>query len=458
MRLNDGPKFVMSTYYGATPVLNITDPDIIKDVMVKDFNVFPNRHSFFDVDSFWSKNIFSLEDNDWRRVRSIVTPVLSTTRVRQLCPIVSQCVRQLVDDLSTGARSDSHVIDVSQYYKKYVIDSILRCFFRIKLDASDKISDEFVGNYEKFLNYNKWKLLSLEIFDGFFAKLFAIKSPIDESIKEFCVKLCKELINEYKTSGMANLKERDQYFIHTLINLSIDNNNEERHTVLKNKYLTEEEVIENSAIFLNAGYESSSNILLSTTYELARNPGVQQKLYEEVVGIINEDRDGNDITDYYEALPKLKYMDAVIMEVIRLYITSEPLKRLSNSRYTFRKIGLTIDKGTRVEIPTQAINTCDEYFPDATQFIPERFMDREANHQYPNLPFGSGPRGCLGKVWAVMQLKLCLVGVIRRYRFASCDIMADNIEWKLNLFGNRNKQMFVKIAERLSSEADFVIV
>ncbi len=206
-------------------MLNITDPDIIKDVMVKDFNIFPNRHSFFDIDSFWSKNIFSLEDNNWRRVRSIVTPVLSTTRVRQLCPIVRQCVQKLVDDLSTGARSDSHVIDISQYYKKFVIDSILRCFFRIKLNSIDKISDEFVINYEKFLNYNKWKLLLLEIFSGFFAKLLSIKSPIDESIKEFCIKLCKNLINEYKTSGMVNLKERDQYFIHTLINLSIDNNN-----------------------------------------------------------------------------------------------------------------------------------------------------------------------------------------------------------------------------------------
>lgn len=215
---------------------------------------------------------------------------------------------------------------------------------------------------------------------------------------------------------------------------------------MKDKYLTEEEVIENSAIFLNAGFESSSNILMSTTYELARNPRVQHKLYEEVISIV-KDRDGNDITDYYEVLPKLKYMDAVINEVIRLYITSEPLKRLSNSEYTFRKIGLTIDKGTRVEIPTQAINICDEYFPNPTQFTPERFMDREVN-QYPNLPFGGGPRGCLGKAWALMQLKLCLVEVIRKYRFRSCEKMSQNIEWKLNLFGNRNKQMFVKIEER----------
>ncbi len=82
--------------------------------------------------------------------------------------------------------------------------------------------------------------------------------------------------------------------------------------------------------------------------------------------------------------------------------------------------GLTLFKGQTVEIPVYAIHHSEEYFPNADKFIPERFLP-ENRHKiipYSYLPFGAGPRNCIGMRFALTEAKLGLASIIQKYRFS----------------------------------------
>jgi cytochrome P450 len=181
-----------------------------------------------------------------------------------------------------------------------------------------------------------------------------------------------------------------------------------------NKYLTENEILAQAWIFFVAGYETTATTLSFCSYELALNPECQEKLYEEVNSAIDSKGEIS-----YETLAKLPYLDSVISETLRLYPPVIRLEREAMTDYKLGDTGITLFKGQIVEIPTYAIHHSEEYYPNPEKFIPERFMP-ENRHQiipYTFIPFGSGPRNCIGMRFALMEAKLGLAQIVRRFKF-----------------------------------------
>ncbi|CAG2109522.1 unnamed protein product, partial [Medioppia subpectinata] len=172
-----------------------------------------------------------------------------------------------------------------------------------------------------------------------------------------------------------------------------------------NIFITEDEMIAQMFIVLLAGYETTASTLSFCSYELALNPDVQQKLYEEVMTLM----DTNGEIDY-EVLIKLPFLDAVIAETLRLHTPLVKIGRIAAKDYRLGNTGITVYKGQALEIPVYAIHHSKEYYPNAEMFIPDRFLP-ENRHQiipYTYLPFGSGPRNCIGMRFALMEVKLVL--------------------------------------------------
>ena len=167
-------------------------------------------------------------------------------------------------------------------------------------------------------------------------------------------------------------------------------------------------------IFFIAGYETTATTLSFCSYELALNPEVQERLHEEVISAIDSNGDIN-----YEELSKLPFLDAVLSETLRMYPPVIRLERKSLSDYQLADTGIKVRKGDNIEIPVFAIHHSEEFYDNPFQFNPDRFMP-ENRHQikpYTYLPFGAGPRNCIGMRFALMEAKLGLAQIIRRYRF-----------------------------------------
>jgi len=192
----------------------------------------------------------------------------------------------------------------------------------------------------------------------------------------------------------------------------------EKQTLSQNiggKYLTEIEILAQAIAFFTAGYETTASTLSFCTYELALNPDIQQKLYEEVTS-------SSDFEGFipYDTLVKLPLLDAVLSETLRKYPPGLSLTREVSVDYQLANTGITLFKGQTVEIPVYAIHHSNEFYPNPNQFKPERFLPQNRNQliPYTYLPFGAGPRNCIGTRFALIEAKLCLVSVLQKYIFS----------------------------------------
>ena len=177
--------------------------------------------------------------------------------------------------------------------------------------------------------------------------------------------------------------------------------------------------------------------------ELAFNPNIQEKLYEEVKDCIDSKGDID-----YDLLAKLPYLDAIISETLRLHSSPLRLRRICTKDYKLGDTGITVHKGQAVRISIYAIHRSEEYFPNPDQFIPERLLleNRDKIIPYTYLPFGGGPRNCIGIRLAQVEVKLCLAYFIYNFKvYKPTDI--PELIIKSYIF-NLPKQVIVGIEKR----------
>lgn len=165
-----------------------------------------------------------------------------------------------------------------------------------------------------------------------------------------------------------------------------------------------------SASFFFGGIESTTTLVCFTLYEIAMNPDVQQKLRKEV-DATKRSLDNTKLT--YESMQQMKYLDMVITETLRKWPPFGVTNRRCTKPYTLENANgskVTIHKGQVLFFPIHEIQRDPQYYPDPERFDPERFSDqnRASLNQDAYLPFGTGPRNCIGSRLTLMQAKCYL--------------------------------------------------
>ena len=150
---------------------------------------------------------------------------------------------------------------------------------------------------------------------------------------------------------------------------------------------------------------------------MAIYPELQERLYQE----LNKALDGleMDSTEYFEKVnSQIPYLDAFIKETLRV---NPPVIRLQRrvGVSEYKLAGIPLEKDIEVQIPTYAVHHCPEFYPDPYRFNPDRFMPENKHNlvPYTYLPFGGGPRNCVGMRFAYQEIKLCLAKIAREYKF-----------------------------------------
>jgi cytochrome P450 family 3 subfamily A len=123
----------------------------------------------------------------------------------------------------------------------------------------------------------------------------------------------------------------------------------------------------------------------------------------------------------YESIGEMKYMDMVIDETLRLYPPANRSDRVASNDYEFN--GIKIKKGQIITVPIYALHHDADIYPDPELFDPERFNEdnKKKRDNVAFLPFGTGPRNCIGMRFALMEIKLLLSKILHNYRFEKCD-------------------------------------
>src|SRR5262245_32066334 len=175
--------------------------------------------------------------------------------------------------------------------------------------------------------------------------------------------------------------------------------------------MSEKQLIDNLVTFLAAGHETTAKALTWTLYLLARAPQWQERIFAEVGAVAS----AHDIdAEHIEQLPVTR---AVLKEAMRLYPPAPIMTRLAAQDMTLGPA--TVNAGTLIVIPIFAVHRHRRLWEDPDRFDPQRFApEREAKLARTQfMPFGFGPRTCIGGTFAMMEATAILATLVRRARF-----------------------------------------
>ncbi|CAH2328669.1 cytochrome P450 3A9-like [Pelobates cultripes] len=213
------------------------------------------------------------------------------------------------------------------------------------------------------------------------------------------------------------------------------------------KALTDEEIMAQSLIFIFAGYETTSLSLSYLFYSLAIHPDVQLKLQKEIDSYLPDKA-----TPTYDTLMQMEYLDMVIEETLRMYPPGGRIERVA--KHNFDINGVTIPKGTVTMIPAYVMHMNPEIWTEPEEFRPERFSkeNRASQEPYTFLPFGDGPRNCIGMRFALLSMKLAITVLLQNFNFRPCKDTLIPMEFSTQGFLQPKKPIVLHVISRTSEE------
>ncbi|KAJ3652765.1 hypothetical protein Zmor_018702 [Zophobas morio] len=391
------------------PVLLIRSPDLLKKILVKDFNKFPNRKIAANekADPLAFHALFIARDAIWRNMRAKISPVFTSGKMKLMFPLMQECVDDLYDFCETHPNEE---VDVKMMMKKYTVDIISSCAFGIKTNCFKDEESEILKVATKMVDFGS-VVRGFSIFCFFFLHSF-----VDFFKLTFGDKYCTDyLFNVFTTT--LHEREKKKIVRNDLIDLLI---NLRKIETITDGYKFDDEVkMAGQAIpFFSAGNDTTSITLALTCYELALHTEIQDRLRKEVTEIFQESG-----TFTYENLQEMKYMDMVINETLRKYPLAPFLMREAAEDYTFEETGFTLEKGVSLLVPISGLHYDPKYYPEPEKYDPERFSDDNKRNltPYTYLPFGEGPRNCIGQRFALLVSKVALARIIKDFVFEATE-------------------------------------
>lgn len=398
-------------YYGfyatTNPIILLRDPELIKTILVKNFDAFCDRRGLGDLNEpLFENNLFSLKGQKWRNTRNLLSPSFTSSKMKNMFILMSECAADFVKFLSTLPTVDKSDMDMKDAFTKYTNDVIATCAFGIKIDSMKNPTNKFYvygKEATNFLGLRSIKFLFLRTFPKL-GTMLDIKL-IDNRVSNFFKDIIKTTID---TRDAEHITRPD------MIQLMMDIRGKEGR-----RELDIDDMVAQAFVFFFAGFDTTSTAMSFAAHEIAVNPDVQTKLRQEIDKVLEESN--GEVT--YEIINRLEYLDAVINEALRMYPPVVFLERLCVVDYELPPTlpgekPFVMKKGMNFWIPVYAIHHDEKYYENPKQFNPERFFNNKTHHNSSHyIPFGLGPRMCIANRFAMLEIKVLLF-----YLLAQCEL------------------------------------
>ncbi|KAK7411222.1 hypothetical protein VNO78_02654 [Psophocarpus tetragonolobus] len=385
-------------WFGPTVRVTISDPELIREIFTSKSEFYEKNESPPLVKQLEGDGLLSLKGEKWSQHRRIISPTFHMENLKLLIPTMATSVVEMLEKWKAMAEEKGEVeIEVSECFQTLTEDVITRtafgssyedgkAVFRLQAQqmvlAADAFQKAFIPGYRFFptrRNIKSWKL--------------------DKEIKKSLVKL----IDRRKENACGKEETKGHK---DLLGLMIRASNATNVTV--------DDIVEECKTFFFAGKHTTSNLLTWTTILLAMHPHWQVLARDELVTACQ----ARDIPTK-EDLLKLKTLSMIVKESLRLYPPTIATMRRAKADVELGEY--KIPCGTELLIPILAVHHDQATWgSDATEFNPGRFskgVSRAANHPLAFIPFGLGARTCVGRNLALLQTKLALAIILRRFTF-----------------------------------------
>ncbi|XP_018353975.1 PREDICTED: cytochrome P450 9e2-like [Trachymyrmex septentrionalis] len=409
--LNKDAKYV-GFFDGMNPIVMIRDPDLIKAIGVKNFETFPDHRAFVDEvnDPLFGKNLFSLRGEKWRDVRTLLSPAFTSSKMKTMFKLMSDCAANFTDYLA-NLPEDKNIMEMKNSFTRYTNDVIATCAFGISVDSMRNPNNEFYVYGKEATTFNTLRTIKFYLARSMplITKMLGIKF-VSNNVGEFFKDLVRNTIH---TRDVKNIVRPD------MLQLMM----ETRGKRGPGKELTIEDMTAQAFIFFFGGFDTVSSLMCFAVHEIAVNPDVQAKLRDEVDEVLKTNN--GDLT--YEALNGMQYLDAVINEALRKWPIAAFLDRINVEDFELPPAlpgdkPFLLKKGMNVWFPVYGLHRDPKYFERPDEFDPERFLDENKKdiNSAAYLPFGLGPRMCIGNRFALLETKVMLFHLLSRCELKMC--------------------------------------
>ncbi len=385
--VNDFGDFIH--YRGLFNFYLVNHPSLVKQILKDTHQSFDKNSIIYDrFRNAFGNGLVVAEGARWKRQRKLMQPIFG--------PIAVQCYFGLMVDSATAmadrweaACRNNDVFDIAEEMNEITLEIAGRAFFHDGFDeASDKISE-----WTRTINHYSAKP-PLPI-----VRSFWFPSPMNWKLKA-ALKQFHAFLRDMIGHRRGGRQQDD------LLSILLAAKHEE-----SGDSMSDWEIVEEVRGMIIGGHETSSSALSWIWYELHQHPDVQNQLQEEIDSVVGK----SPIT--LEDLPRLKYTKMVIDETLRLH---PPFWFENRNAMTEVELGgVRLPKGALVAFSRYSLHRHPDFWKDPGQFNPNRFYpDREENKRstYAHVPFGGGPRICIGIHFAIMELVVILAVISQRYK------------------------------------------
>lgn len=441
------PKFKGKKFWGnygtfGAPQLIINDPELMKDILIKDFDHFPSQRDFYmGSNQYVSDMMINISGDRWKAMRTLASPVFTSGKLKSMVPLIDNVGDALVKYLETFEAANKE-FECKELFTLYSVDVVATTGFGMDANTFKDPNGVFKDQVDKMQYRNKHKAGTLAQCSQILAFVWAdlarlLKLDVlhPEAIT-FFTNIIKREITERKNTG----KKRNDFIGAMMQGYDqLEKEGGDGKKIFKDNEDLEGAIIANILVLFFGGFDTSSTTASTTVWYLAQNQDVQEALYEEIREAI-EANGGSQHLDY-DTVQNMPYLEGVLNENFRMYPLGH-LERTCTKEYTIRGTNVTIKPGTLVQVPTVSMMRDSEFFEDPDTFDPLRWGKDEPARKNPYLlhTFGHGPRSCIGKRFALLQNKMALLRIVANYKLVACErtckeLKTDPISTSLDVIG-----------------------
>ncbi|KAK2585262.1 hypothetical protein KPH14_009960 [Odynerus spinipes] len=367
----------------ATPVVIVRDPELIK----------------------------SIANERWRETRTMLSPAFTSSKLKGMYKLMNNCATNFADYIANMPK-EKRTLEMKDAFTRYTNDVIATCAFGIGINSMKDQNNDFYVLGKEATNFTGIKSLLFFVIRSWptLSKVLNIKI-ISDKVVSFFKNIVKETIET---------RDREKIVRGDMIQLMMEARDKRAE---HGKELELIDMVAQAFIFFFGGFDSVSTAMCFTCHEIGVHQDVQERLQQEIDEVL-EKTNGN---PSYEVINNMEYLDAVINESLRMYPIVVFLDRVCNQNFELPptlpgREPFLVKKGTNVWFPVYAFHHDPKYFEEPGKFNPDRFIERgkEIQNSGVYLPFGLGPRMCIGNRFALLEIKVLIFHLLARCNLKPC--------------------------------------
>ncbi|PJZ24084.1 cytochrome P450 [Leptospira hartskeerlii] len=362
----------------------ITQPEDIKRVLQENNQNYHKGVFYKELGRILGKGLLNSEGEFWKKQRKLIQPSFHKQRISEFVEIMAQETQKTSESWKKVSS-----LDISKEMMRLTFAIVGRTLFRTEVES-------YAARIEHSLK------IALELVTKRITRIFPFPFswPTPENLK------LKRALKDMHSVVDELIAERKKNPSNDLISMLLEVRDEET-----GETMSESQVRDEAITLLLAGHETTANALSWGFYLLSKHPEICEKVREEANRVLG------DKTPTLEDVQKLTYTRKVLDEVLRLYPPAWVIERTAMGPDQVG--GYDVETGTNISICIFNIHRNPDFWENPDKFDPDRFdEERSADRpKYAYLPFGGGPRICIGNIFALTEATLILAMLVKNYKF-----------------------------------------